>query len=206
MTAGSFSTQVLPDLSSHLESSAGSLATFNIDPSDTSLWEKYSPERFPVITWKTAPRDIAGKDTGSIYVLPRTPEGFVKIGFRGIKVTGNQTTSPPVTNASFSSLPISNLPLKERHSLRTVNGPYLCLQKKASHYHSGLSKLSSILSPFSFRSSKTLRFIPPSFVGIQTHWTIALSLTTYQITQKTLSSFAQEAAVTALSFCLSLER
>lgn len=84
--AGSFSTQILPDLSYHLESSAGSLATFKIEKSNTELWEKYSPQRFPVMTWKSIPRDSSGKDTGSIYVLPRTPEGFVKIGFRGIKV------------------------------------------------------------------------------------------------------------------------
>jgi sarcosine oxidase/L-pipecolate oxidase len=85
-TAGSFSTQILPELGYHLESSAGSLATFQIDRNDTELWDKYSPERFPVITWKRAPRDQSGKDTGNIYVLPRTPEGLVKIGFRGIKV------------------------------------------------------------------------------------------------------------------------
>ena len=87
--AGSFSTQILPELSYFLESSAGSLATFKIDPASTELWDKYSPERFPVMTWKSAPRDSSGKDTGSIYVLPRTPEGLVKIGYRGIKVRTN---------------------------------------------------------------------------------------------------------------------
>lgn len=84
--AGSFSTQVLPDLSYHLESSAGSLATFTIDRSNVELWDRYSPERFPVMTWKSTPRNSSGKDTGSVYVLPRTPEGLVKIGYRGIKV------------------------------------------------------------------------------------------------------------------------
>lgn len=39
------------------------------------------------MTWKSTPRDNSGKDTGSIYVLPRTPEGLVKIGYRGIKVS-----------------------------------------------------------------------------------------------------------------------
>lgn len=85
-TAGSFTTQLLPDMSYHLESSAGSIVTFKIDKENAQLWEKYSPERFPVITWKSAPRDSAGKDTGSVYVFPRTPEGLVKIGYRGIKV------------------------------------------------------------------------------------------------------------------------
>lgn len=85
--AGSSSTQVLPELSYHLESSAGSIATFRIDPKDTVLWEKYSPEKFPVMTWKSAPRSETGKDMGSVYALPRTSEGLVKIGYRGIKVS-----------------------------------------------------------------------------------------------------------------------
>ncbi|KAJ5339766.1 hypothetical protein N7452_006494 [Penicillium brevicompactum] len=112
VAAGSFSTQILPDLSYHLESSAGSLATFKIDKSDTELWEKYSPERFPVMTWKSTPRDTSGKDTGSIYVLPRTPEGLVKIGYRGIKWTNFQPApqgAPFAQNGQWS-VP---LPLKE---------------------------------------------------------------------------------------------
>lgn len=86
VAAGSYSTQVLPDMSYHLESSAGSLATFKIDGNDKALWDKYSPEKFPVITWKSSHRGKDGKDTSSVYVLPRTPDGLVKIGFRGIKV------------------------------------------------------------------------------------------------------------------------
>ncbi|KAJ0425226.1 FAD dependent oxidoreductase [Aspergillus carlsbadensis] len=90
VAAGSFSAQVLPELSYHLESSAGSIATFKIDPGQQDLWEKYSSKSFPVITWKATPRDKSGKDTGSIYVLPRTPEGYLKIGYRGIKFTNFQ--------------------------------------------------------------------------------------------------------------------
>ncbi|KZL86839.1 fad dependent oxidoreductase [Colletotrichum incanum] len=86
IAAGSFSTQLLPDLSYHLESSAGSVVTFKVDKDDSDLWDKYSPERFPVITWRSAPRNPIGKDTGSVYVLPRTTDGLIKIGFRGIKV------------------------------------------------------------------------------------------------------------------------
>ncbi|TWU72693.1 hypothetical protein ED733_003712 [Metarhizium rileyi] len=86
-STGSFSTQLLPRLSYHLESAAGSLVTFQIDPGNTTLWDKYSPEKFPVMTWKSAPRAGDGKDTGSIYVFPRTPDGVIKIGYRGIKFT-----------------------------------------------------------------------------------------------------------------------
>ncbi|KAJ5407700.1 hypothetical protein N7509_001583 [Penicillium cosmopolitanum] len=117
VAAGSFSTQILPDLSYHLESSAGSLAIFKIDPSDKELWDKYSPEKFPVLTWKSTPRDPNGKDTGSIYVLPRTPEGLLKIGYRGLKFTNFKPApdSTPFTQDGQWSVP---LPSKECHSLQ----------------------------------------------------------------------------------------
>ncbi|KAK6907810.1 hypothetical protein I203_101811 [Kwoniella mangroviensis CBS 8507] len=87
IAAGSFSHSLVPELAYHIESSAGSVARFKIDPSQTELWDKYSPEKFPVITWKKAKRDAAGKDVGSVYVFPRTEEGIIKIGYRGVKYT-----------------------------------------------------------------------------------------------------------------------
>jgi sarcosine oxidase/L-pipecolate oxidase len=122
--AGSFSTQILPELSYHLESSAGSLATFKIDRGNTALWEKYSPERFPVMTWKSVARDSSGKDTGSIYVLPRTPEGFVKIGYRGIKVIKDPSSSFDFADHISSGL-ISNPHRKTLHLPKTGNGRFL---------------------------------------------------------------------------------
>ncbi|KAF6832640.1 putative FAD dependent oxidoreductase [Colletotrichum plurivorum] len=109
IAAGSFSTQVLPDLAYHVESSAGSLVTFKIDRSETALWDKYSPERFPVLTWKSAARTADGKDIGSIYVFPRTSEGLVKIGYRGVKFTNFK---PAPAEAGFAqdgqwSVPLS---------------------------------------------------------------------------------------------------
>ncbi|EKV04950.1 hypothetical protein PDIG_86140 [Penicillium digitatum PHI26] len=82
------------------------------DKSNSELWDKYSPERFPVMTWKSTPRDTSGKDTGSIYVLPRTPEGLLKIGYRGIKWTNFQPApqDSPFTQDGQWSVP---LPAKE---------------------------------------------------------------------------------------------
>ncbi|KAK1957479.1 FAD dependent oxidoreductase [Colletotrichum sublineola] len=99
IAAGSSTTQLLPELSYHLESSAGSVVTFKVDKTDSALWDKYSPERFPVITWRSAPRHPTGKDSGSVYVLPRTVDGLIKIGFRGIKFTNFQ---PAPSGASFN--------------------------------------------------------------------------------------------------------
>ncbi|VUC36354.1 unnamed protein product, partial [Clonostachys rosea] len=108
IAAGSFSTQILPDLSYHLESSAGSVATFKIEETEDDLWNKYAPDRFPVLTWKSAPRDQKGKDTGSVYVFPRTENGLVKIGYRGIKFT-NFVPAPegtPFTQSGKWSIPL----------------------------------------------------------------------------------------------------
>lgn len=103
LPGGSFTTQLIPDLSRHLESSGGSLATFKIDKEKKDLWDKYSPEKFPVITWKSTPRNKTGKDTGSVYVLPRTSDGLVKIGFRGIKVSNHEASLFSTNFAQFTN-------------------------------------------------------------------------------------------------------
>ncbi|GJC80854.1 hypothetical protein ColLi_03692 [Colletotrichum liriopes] len=131
IAAGSFSTQLLPDLSYHLESSAGSVVTFKVNKNDSALWDKYSPERFPVIAWRSAPRNPIGKDTGSVYVLPRTTEGLIKIGFRGIKV------HPPVLWHRWKlirtpSLPTFNSPLLRQASSKKGNGRFLCHPRTAA--------------------------------------------------------------------------
>ncbi|KAM0543140.1 hypothetical protein ACHAPJ_012482 [Fusarium lateritium] len=113
IAAGSCSTQLLPDLSYHLESSGGSVVTFKIDENDTKLWDKYSPEKFPVITWKSAPRSEDGKDTGSVYVFPRTPDGLIKIGYRGIKFTNFQ---PAPEGTPFTQDGQWSIPLDRKHS------------------------------------------------------------------------------------------
>ncbi|KAM3478093.1 hypothetical protein MY5147_002380 [Beauveria neobassiana] len=108
VAGGSLTTQLIPELSTHLESSGGSLATFKIDKENKMLWDKYSPEKFPVITWKSTPRNKTGKDTGSVYVLPRTPDGLVKIGFRGIK--------PAPEGVSFSQDGKWSIPMSPKDS------------------------------------------------------------------------------------------
>ncbi|KID65472.1 FAD dependent oxidoreductase, partial [Metarhizium brunneum ARSEF 3297] len=99
---------LLSKLSYHLESAAGSLVTFKIDPENKALWDKYSPEKFPVITWKSAPRAKDGKDTGSIYVFPRTSGGIIKIGYRGVKFTNFEKAPDgvPFTQDGQWSIPL----------------------------------------------------------------------------------------------------
>lgn len=77
------------------------------------------------MTWKSVPRDASGKDTGSIYALPRTPEGLVKIGYRGIKVFKAYSiffVLPIDSNRYVFSGPTSSQRRKTPHSPRMANG------------------------------------------------------------------------------------
>ncbi|OTA99388.1 hypothetical protein M426DRAFT_76417 [Hypoxylon sp. CI-4A] len=108
VAAGSFSTQLLPNLAYHLESSGGSVGTLKIDSSNHQLWDKYAPCNFPVITWKSAKRSADGEDIGSVYVFPRTEQGLIKIGYRGIKFTNFQPAPEgvPFTQHNQWSIPL----------------------------------------------------------------------------------------------------
>lgn len=134
VVAGSYSTQLLPDLAYHLESSAGSIATFSIDKANKEVWDKYSPEKFPVITWKATPRSKSGKDTGSVYVLPRTPEGLVKIGYRGVKVSPIHPTY--LMPADIFSTPTLYLLRKTRPTTKTASGLFRCRPVNAAPFRS----------------------------------------------------------------------
>ncbi|EFY84684.1 hypothetical protein MAC_09274 [Metarhizium acridum CQMa 102] len=132
IAAGSFSTQLLSKLSYHLESAAGSLVTFKIDPENKALWDKYSPEKFPVITWKSAPRAKDGKDTGSIYVFPRTSDGIIKIGYRGVKFTNFEKAPDgvPFTQDGQWSIPLpyedcKTVPAQAEEAIRTFVSIFL---------------------------------------------------------------------------------
>lgn len=170
--AGSFSTQILPELSYFLESSAGSLATFKIDPVNAELWDKYSPEQFPVMIWKSVPQDSSGKDTGSIYVLPRTPEGLVKIGYRGIKVRTNYCLLLISANRFPSSSPISSQHLRALRSRKMASVQCLSRQKSALSFRNLLSMPSNSLFQYFYLNSTALPSNLRSSAGIQTRWTI----------------------------------
>ena len=104
LTCGGWTPALLPYVEKLLETTAGTVFSFQLPPcSDRrDLWEKYAPENFPVWSWNMGgydPEDDhdandgggggggGGGKMGGIYGLPRTPEGVVKIAFRGAKWT-----------------------------------------------------------------------------------------------------------------------
>ena len=145
---------------------------FKIDPTNKGLWDKYSPEKFPVLSWKATPRDSKGKDTGSIYVLPRTPEGLVKIGYRGLKVSNKDFQDSPEANHIFLSSPISNLPLMALLLPRMDNGRFPCQQRIVISYKRELSMLSGSSWTSSCQISVQSHFTQLNSAGTPTPWTI----------------------------------
>lgn len=167
--AGSFSTQLLPELSYHLESAAGSLVTYKIDRNNKTLWDKYSPENFPVITWRSAPRACDGKDTGTIYVFPRTEDGIIKIGYRGVKVHSPSCSIYKFfTKPSLYSLRIFRRPLTVFPSLKTANGRFLYHMRTARLFHPKPRRQSEPSYPSFYQSLTRLSFTRRSCVGILT--------------------------------------
>ncbi|KAK6416519.1 hypothetical protein LTR81_009921 [Elasticomyces elasticus] len=83
-----------------LETTSGSVLSIRLPEDRPDLWDKYSPEKFPVWDFNMGSYEPY-KTIGGIYGLPRTPEGVVKIAFRGAKWTDYSR------NSTVSGMPLS---------------------------------------------------------------------------------------------------
>jgi sarcosine oxidase / L-pipecolate oxidase len=84
IACGAWTPSILPQLSRYrlVEATAGSVVMLRIPRSSVELWDRFDPSRFPTYTWNI--RDGAN---GGIYGFPRDDEGWLKIGYRGLKYT-----------------------------------------------------------------------------------------------------------------------
>lgn len=88
MAAGGWTPSLLPEAENLIETTAGSVLSIQLPEDRRDLWDKYSPEQFPVWSWRMGSYDASdSKSIGGIYGLPRTPEGILKVAFRGAKWT-----------------------------------------------------------------------------------------------------------------------
>lgn len=78
VSGGGWTPTLLPEVSHLLETTAGSVSAIQIPRARKDLWNKYSPDNFPVFSWGTK----QGKD---IYNFPRDEHGAIKIGYRHAK-------------------------------------------------------------------------------------------------------------------------
>ncbi|KAK7615586.1 FAD dependent oxidoreductase-domain-containing protein [Phyllosticta paracitricarpa] len=93
VAGGGYTPSLVPSGSPILETTAGSILPVRLPRERQDLWQKYSPNVFPVWSWKMSSYDpSAGADTastsvGGLYGFSRTPDGIIRFGFRGAKWT-----------------------------------------------------------------------------------------------------------------------
>jgi sarcosine oxidase/L-pipecolate oxidase len=96
IACGGWTPALIPETDSLLETTAGSVFSFQLPPSRPDLWRKYSAAHFPVWSWNMN-SPFSSRAEGrlyGLYGLPRTPEGVVKVAFRGAKWTSYTGRSP----------------------------------------------------------------------------------------------------------------
>ncbi|KAE8538352.1 hypothetical protein D1P53_004705 [Cryptococcus gattii VGV] len=88
VACGGWTPSVVPEVEGLLETTAGSVCTIQLPKERHDLWEKFSPERFPV--WAYGLTGHYSPEYGGFYGFPRTKDGKIKIGYRGRKWTNYQ--------------------------------------------------------------------------------------------------------------------
>ena len=71
---------ILPETSSIVEATCGSLAFIKLPEDRKDLWERYDPKNMPIYGWGL-------KESGGLYGFPRTSDGVIKFGYRAKKYT-----------------------------------------------------------------------------------------------------------------------
>lgn len=118
VACGGWTPSLVPEVERLVETTAGSVLAIQIPKDRQDLWDKYSPESFPVWGWNM--NSYPGKDIGGIYGLPRTPEGLVKIAFRGAKWTNYARRSESSgRQISYLQTDVDKVPEEAMRVLRT---------------------------------------------------------------------------------------
>ncbi|KAI1352597.1 FAD dependent oxidoreductase [Xylaria sp. FL0043] len=112
VAGGGWTAGLLPEADGLIETTAGSVATIQLPKDRADLWERFSPENFPVVTWGM--HEGTGNDK-DIYSFPRDENGVIKIGFRKTKwtsygdVAGKRISVPKAVDVKETNIPIPAL-------------------------------------------------------------------------------------------------
>ncbi|CDK27989.1 unnamed protein product [Kuraishia capsulata CBS 1993] len=85
ISAGPWSTSLVPDLDGINEAASGNIAIFKIPEHRKDLREKYSSKNFPVVGWKTGHSREKDKCAGMFMFPIMEPEGYMKVIIRQTK-------------------------------------------------------------------------------------------------------------------------
>ncbi|TGJ80283.1 hypothetical protein E0Z10_g8489 [Xylaria hypoxylon] len=112
VAGGGWTAGLLPEADGLIETTAGSVATVQLPKDRPDLWDRFSPENFPVVTWGL------GEGTGNdkdIYSFPRDENGVIKIGYRKTKwtsygdVAGKRISVPKAVYVTEKNIPVPAL-------------------------------------------------------------------------------------------------
>lgn len=121
---GPWLSEVVPESQERVEATAGSVVLIKI--TDPKALAKYDERKFPIWSWKLKDRGI-----GAVFGFPVTKDGWMKIGFRGLKWTNPQPgmNSKIVTGWSESKQE-TNIPLYALKMMKMVIKMYIPEVKK----------------------------------------------------------------------------
>lgn len=119
IACGGWTPSLIPEVERLIETTAGSVLAIQLPEHRQDLWDKYSPGNFPVWGWNMNSYNTPGKDIGGIYGLPRTPEGLIKIAFRGAKWTNYARTSETGRQISYPKTDVQKVPQEAMRVLKT---------------------------------------------------------------------------------------
>lgn len=97
MACGGWTPSLVPELDGLCETTAGSVIMIKI-PRDSPLFDRFSPEKFPSWMWK-----LWDGAEGGLYGFPRDDNGWMKIGYRGVKYINPQVQA----DGKVRSVPIT---------------------------------------------------------------------------------------------------
>ncbi|CAK4032624.1 L-saccharopine oxidase [Lecanosticta acicola] len=118
VACGGWTPSLLPDVDRLLETTGGSVLSIQLPKHRQDLWDKYAEEKFPVWSWNTGSYKPHAT-VGGIYGLPRTPEGIVKIAFRGAKWTSYTRRSSVGEKVSYPQTDMDKIPAEAMRVLQT---------------------------------------------------------------------------------------
>ncbi len=120
VACGGWTPSLIPEIERLVETTAGSVLSFRLLDDRQDLWDNYSPEVFPVWSWNMNSYRPDHEDIAGLYGMPRTPEGVLKVAFRGAKWT-NYSSHSHVTGRplSYPKTDVDEIPEEAMRVIKT---------------------------------------------------------------------------------------
>ncbi|BGP20899.1 hypothetical protein JCM10213_003397 [Rhodosporidiobolus nylandii] len=138
LACGAWTPSLLPeDLNGLLEATGGSVTIIEVP--EGPLREKYSPKNFPVWTalelgGSTRTEAMAMSEIGGLYAFPILEGGLMKFGFRGVKFTHFDSSSPVSTPVTVRTpVPETRIPVQAFKAVQVFIKRYMPDLAKAGY-------------------------------------------------------------------------